>query len=607
MISPVNSIASIRSRLALCVSMAGLFAGSAGVQSAPAAEIVAHRGGFNLFPENTCAAFRACEGIADRIEFDVQVSADGELVVIHDDTVDRTTDGSGAVAGLTLAQLKKLDAGSTFSSAFAGERIPTLAEALRALPPGMPAMVDCKTGSAPAIVAALRDQNALATACVSCGGLELLQAIRRLDSSVELAYAASGSLGPDNVAVAKRMGATAFAWNKADVTKSVVDLVHAAGMRIFVYSPTPAEVPAFLDMGVDGLYADDPKASKEAARLHSRSFRMAMGPGATPAESRPISAPIDRADSIDRRSGRVVGFPTPDWRPGAEDRAQSPSRPNGASGESRADGMAANPPPTAVPADLSARMPLLRDLVACWNLDDGLSDPASVNAEEATGQSRGRLAGFASSPGWVSGGADAVAGGALRLDGRDDYVRIPPNEFLDIGANAVTLSLWVKLTVLPSRLSEDFSFIYGSDLAAYSLYLDRNGAELLFMATDADRHSARVGIPESALRTGVWHHVVGVYEGAAAPAAGRVAIYLDGQLRNAQAGADASPGLGLTGPVLPGQFAAIGRRGDQDESYFSGIVDDVALWRRPLSPDEIVRIHASGSEGIPLERIPAGR
>ena len=559
MILPMNSIASIRSRLALCISMAGLFAGSVGGQPAPA-EIVAHRGGFNLFPENTCAAFRACEGIADRIEFDVQVSADGELVVVHDDTVDRTTDGSGAVADLTLAQLKKLDAGSTFSSAFAGERIPTLAEALRALPPGMPAMVDCKTGSAPAIVAALRSANALATACVSCGGLELLQAIRQLDSAVELAYAASGSLGPDNVAVAKRMGATAFAWNKADVTKSVVDLVHAAGMRIFVYSPTPAEVPAFLDMGVDGLYADDPKASTEAARLSATTPR-ASAP-ARPAPAQPL---LPQPSALSR--------PAP-----------------------------AQPVPSLPPAPAA----LSRDLVACWNLDDGLSDPASVNAEEATGQSRGRLAGFASSPGWVS-GADAVAGGALRLDGRDDYVRIPPNEFLDIGANAVTLSLWVKLAVLPSGLSEDFSFIYGSDLAAYSLYLDRNGGELRFMATDADRHSARVGIPESALRTGVWHHVVGVYDGAATPAAGRVSIYLDGQLRNAQTGADASPGLGLTGPVLPGQFAAIGRRGDQDEAYFSGIVDDVALWRRPLSPDEIVRIHASGSEGIPLERISAGR
>ena len=528
MILLVQSISSIWLRPSLYFSMAILSASTAIAQPAKT-EIIAHRGGYALFPENTSAAFRACEGLADRIEFDVQVSADGELVVIHDETVDRTTDGSGAVADLTLAQLKALDAGSKFSPAFAGERIPTLAEALRALPPGIPALVDCKTGSAAAIVNALRPADALSNAVIACGGLDLLQAIRQLDSSVELAYVASGSLGPDNVAVAKRMGVTAFAWNKADVTKPVVDLVHASGMRIFVYSPIPTEVPAFLDMGVDGIYAENPKASKEAARL-----------SATPP------------------------------------RAWVPSRP--------------------APAALS------RGLVAHWTLDDGLSDPSSANAEEATGHSRGRLVGFASSPGWVS-GADAVAGGALRLDGRDDYVRIPPNEFLDIGANAVSLSLWVNLSVLPSRLSEDYSFIFGSDLASYSLYLDRNRGELQFRVTDANGHFASPGIPEAALQTGVWHHVAGVYDGAAAPGVGQVSIYLDGQLQDAHVGNDASPGLALTQAVLPGQFAALGRRGDRDEFYFSGILDDVALWRRALSPAEIVLIHASGSEHVPLDRI----
>ena len=515
--------------------MASLFVCPAGAQPAKT-EIIAHRGGSALFPENTCAAFRACEGLADRIEFDVQATADGELVVIHDDTVDRTTDGSGAVADLTLARLKALDAGSHFSSAFAGERIPTLAEALRALPPGIPAVVDCKTGSAEAIVNALRSANALSNSVIACGGLDLLQAIRQLDSSVELAYVASGPLGPDNVAVAKRMGVTAFAWNKADATKDVVELVHAAGMRFYVFSPTPSEVPLFLDLGVDGIYADDPMAAQQAARS----------------------------------------------------RAPSP-----------AQTVRSNPP---VRFQRSTPAELVRDLVAYWKLDDGLADPFAANAEEAAGRSRGRLVGFASAPGWVS-GADALADGALRLDGRDAYVRIPPNEFLDIGANAVSLSLWVKLSALPSGLSEDSSFIYGSDLASYCLYLDRDRGELQFRATDANRDSASPGIPETALQTGVWHHVVGVYDGAAAPGVGRVSIYLDGQLQDAHVGADASPGLGLTQAVLPGQFAALGRRGDQDEFYFSGILDDVALWRRALSPAEIVLIHASGSEHVPLDRI----
>jgi glycerophosphoryl diester phosphodiesterase len=70
---------------------------------------------------------------ADAVELDVHLSADGVPVVIHDFTVDGTTDGSGRVAELTLAQLKQLDAGSTFAAAFAGERIPTLAEVLEAV------------------------------------------------------------------------------------------------------------------------------------------------------------------------------------------------------------------------------------------------------------------------------------------------------------------------------------------------------------------------------------------------------------------------------------------------------------------------------------------
>ena len=111
------------------------------------------------------------------------------------------------------------------------------------------------------------------------------------------------------------------------------------------------------------------------------------------------------------------------------------------------------------------------------------------------------------------------------------------------------------------------------------------------------------GIPEAALQTDGWHHVAGVYDGAAAPGVGQASIYLDGRLQDAHAGADASPGLGLTQAVRPGQFAALGRRGDQDEFYFSGLLDDVALWRRALSPAEIVLIRASGSEHVPLDRI----
>ncbi|OPZ72154.1 MAG: Glycerophosphoryl diester phosphodiesterase [bacterium ADurb.Bin478] len=93
--------------------------------------IEAHRGYSGRYPENTLLAFRkAIEAGATSIELDVHVSSDSELIVIHDATVDRTSNGQGAVAELSTAQIAKLDAGSWKNPAFAGEKIPTLEETL---------------------------------------------------------------------------------------------------------------------------------------------------------------------------------------------------------------------------------------------------------------------------------------------------------------------------------------------------------------------------------------------------------------------------------------------------------------------------------------------
>lgn len=97
-------------------------------------EIVAHRGSRINRPENTLTAFAEAIRVgADGIELDVHLSKDGEVVVIHDETVDRTTNGSGRVRHLTIAELKELDAGSWFDVAFTGEKIPTLLEVLELL------------------------------------------------------------------------------------------------------------------------------------------------------------------------------------------------------------------------------------------------------------------------------------------------------------------------------------------------------------------------------------------------------------------------------------------------------------------------------------------
>jgi len=109
--------------------------------------IIAHRGDSAHRPENTLAAFAgALEVGADLVEFDVQLTRDGQVVVIHDPTVDRTTDGRGRVAEMTLAQLRALSAGypSRFGAAHRGERVPALGEALALLKDRARVMVEIK-------------------------------------------------------------------------------------------------------------------------------------------------------------------------------------------------------------------------------------------------------------------------------------------------------------------------------------------------------------------------------------------------------------------------------------------------------------------------------
>jgi glycerophosphoryl diester phosphodiesterase len=97
----------------------------------PGVGVIAHRGASAYAPENTLASFRqAVEMKADWFELDCTLTRDGEVIVIHDDKVDRTTNGKGAVRTLSLEEIKKLDAGSWKDPQFAGERLPTLGEAL---------------------------------------------------------------------------------------------------------------------------------------------------------------------------------------------------------------------------------------------------------------------------------------------------------------------------------------------------------------------------------------------------------------------------------------------------------------------------------------------
>jgi len=95
---------------------------------------IGHRGACGLAPENTLASFRkALEIGVDGVEFDAHATKDGELVLMHDDKVDRTTEGTGFIRDLTFEEIRKLDAGMKFKEKFRGERVPAMKEALQLL------------------------------------------------------------------------------------------------------------------------------------------------------------------------------------------------------------------------------------------------------------------------------------------------------------------------------------------------------------------------------------------------------------------------------------------------------------------------------------------
>lgn len=163
-------------------------------QAAAKAEVIAHRGFSGIAPENTCAAFEeALAWSVDGLEWDLHVSADGVPVVIHDETVDRTTDGSGLVREMTLDALKRLDAGSWFGPEFRGERIPTLDEALQMARGRVarvyPEIKECPTAEAMAhIIEALRAHGFGDTCVVLSLDWDLLRLLRSLDRDMTIGF-----------------------------------------------------------------------------------------------------------------------------------------------------------------------------------------------------------------------------------------------------------------------------------------------------------------------------------------------------------------------------------------------------------------------------------
>jgi glycerophosphoryl diester phosphodiesterase len=226
---------------------------------------VGHRGAKGHTPENTFASFnRAMELGADVVETDVHLSRDGEVVVIHDHTVDRTTNGNGFVKDLSLAELKQLDAGAWFDSKHIGERIPTLAELLEWAKERVPVAIEVKNGPiyypgiADKIVRLLRDFNMLRQAMLISFDHLMLREAKMIAPELATGILYVGRL-VDPIAAARAAGADALHPQWAFVTPELVETAHAAGLAVSPWAPNDLGTLHLLDdMGVDSIGTDYP-------------------------------------------------------------------------------------------------------------------------------------------------------------------------------------------------------------------------------------------------------------------------------------------------------------------------------------------------------------
>jgi len=229
--------------------------------------IIGHRGASAYAPENTLASFDlAVQSQADAIEFDVKLTADKQVVVIHDSSVDRTTNGSGKVSEMKLSKLQELDAGSKFGIKFAGEKVPTLEAVFERFGKRILMNVELTNYSTPfdelveKVVDLVIKHKVEDHVIFSSFLAKNLKQARNMSPMIPcglLAY--SGLLG---------FFPRQYGWKKkfqalhpyiTDVDQELVQKVHDKGKRIHVWTVNGEDnIRKMLELNVDGIFTDDP-------------------------------------------------------------------------------------------------------------------------------------------------------------------------------------------------------------------------------------------------------------------------------------------------------------------------------------------------------------
>ena len=245
-------------------------------------EVIAHRGASAYAPENTLAAFQlALEMKSDYIELDVHLTQDNQVIVIHDATLERTTDGSGLVREKTLEELKKLDAGKWFDSKFEGEKLPTLAEVMDTVNGQTKLLIEVKVdekdelyeGLMKEVLQIIQERNAASWCVLQAFDSRYLAEIAQ--SNVKIEYhqliiddfspipahiGASFQLG----SIDKGLGFAAMNPYFKLLSKGKVENWQKEGLKVFTYTvDEEADIKRMVEFGVNGIITNRPDLALE--------------------------------------------------------------------------------------------------------------------------------------------------------------------------------------------------------------------------------------------------------------------------------------------------------------------------------------------------------
>ena len=235
--------------------------------------VFGHRGACAHAPENTVTSFRlAVEQGADFIELDAKLSKDHQVMVIHDPTVDRTTNGKGKVNELSLAELQKLDAGSHFNNKFAGEKIPLLDEVFKAVGKEIFVNVELTNYSssnddliplvADVVKANQMEERVLFSSFLPKNLAKIHELVPQAPTAILCLSGLSGLFSRSFLMTG--VSPKAIHPYLSDTTAGLVEREHKRGRRVHVWTVNEeSDMANLLKIGVDGIFTDDPQKAKK--------------------------------------------------------------------------------------------------------------------------------------------------------------------------------------------------------------------------------------------------------------------------------------------------------------------------------------------------------